>query len=236
MEVAGQWWRFEYPSSGSWSKPHTRQVTSQEVLEETSHVATEALLIYAENSACDVMDPANATPHLWPSLSDFTTRDNSAFTAELQEMQQTREAERASLDASGWPTNTDGADDERPALPPRNSSMDPRPPAYEDEYSTQHIEHIPDLKVDAPEEDTWVPDPGPGVVSDAEYAANVNYAFAGQGRGVSTMMSEPIMGSQQGAGYGRIDGGSEMVERRGANVGGNQEDGSAPGYREKANW
>lgn len=204
MDADGQWWAFEFQSSGNWSKPHTKKVSEEEVLNATSDGAKEALLIYAERSACDPI--LNNLP-LWPSLKAFVDDDNAIFTAEVEEAR----AAFAAQQEAGWPS-TDGMNEERPALPPRARTPGGADglPTYE--QSAEHHEFIPDVKVEAPDdEQAWVPDPGYAVVSDEEYAANVGYG-AGQGRAVSSIGAS----SSSFGGRGRVLGSGQNLNQKGA--------------------
>jgi hypothetical protein len=201
MSTDGQWWRFEFPSHGIWdNKPTKKIVTEEEVLKEASDDAKEALLVYADRAACDHSNPAFALLPLSEPLQEFINIDNRGLQVELVEQVAEQQNAVRSVENDGWPQNStttyiDDINEQKPALPPRGA-----PPAYED--SQQHHEYVPDLKVEAPEDDydddddyqrPWVADPGSSLVSDAEYAANMAYeedlrsGSASSGRGVSTM-------------------------------------------------
>jgi hypothetical protein len=201
-DSTGQWWRFEFPSGG-WDKLSKVRVTEETVIKEASDDAKEALLVYADRSACD---PSIPPPELNEGLKQFITADSAGLEAELAE----HSAAIPSIEDQ-WPdTNASTtyidniSHEQKPALPPRSGA----PPAY-DEHE------IPGLKVEAPDgTGTWVPDLGPSVVSDEEYAANLRYedelaaqAVASSGRGVSTMSIDG-QGEREGGvdEYGRKNG------------------------------
>ena len=72
MQTDGQWWRCDFQEAGQWSTPRARPAQEEEVLQETSDGAKEALLVYAEKSACDPLLPRQnpiQIPNVVPELS-----------------------------------------------------------------------------------------------------------------------------------------------------------------------
>ncbi|KIW09433.1 uncharacterized protein PV09_00318 [Verruconis gallopava] len=189
MEADGQWWRFEFPSHGSWTAPTKIPVTEAEVLTETSDEAKEALLIYASKSACDPANPANAVPRLWHYLHNFILNDNVFFDTELREYQ----AQFSNEVPDSW--------------------NDENPPPYE-EVVVERVENI-DMNE---KRDDWVEDPESPVALDAEFSADTTYEdldshspadVLRSGRGVSTEMSEISSSNLAASGvdeYGRMNG------------------------------
>lgn len=177
MDADGQWWRFDFASAGtSWQTPEKKPVTEAEVLSETSDETKEALLIYASHEACDPRHLAGTV--IGPALSAFVEADNAAFAQETEEQHALAaeevlpQSEHMQDVDDGWPAAT--STDEPPPYSSAAETMSTT-------TTTTHVEDVGD--------GGWAADPGPSIVSDAEYTANTSdFAGLGRGRSVSTEM------------------------------------------------
>jgi hypothetical protein len=154
---------------------HRERTTEEAVLKAANHDSRDVLLVYASD---DASTPTVQLPLPEP-LATFVKVDNRLFKEERDEAIAEAEAgATANVNAMDTSWGNEYSEVELP-------------PAYDDDNDAQW-----DPKSTAHANDAWVPDPGPNVLSDAEYQYNSNAQFTPANAGENnSKYLDPLMES-----------------------------------------